>query len=222
MSGAEQAVVVGAARNLEPQSGLQTRYRILREATSLFAERGFQAATIRDIAQNAGVNLAAVNYHFRSKDALYAAVMETALAEWTSEVVATDNLPPFASLEQVVHTIISALISPVIERDGNRYLLRLLAWGMLQAPDAKSTGPTQSFPLVVSRLINPFLPDDFKAKDRLILSQWLVGQCLLVSPILAPGTDVPPGHDASLIERITDLALGGINAFRGPAESTQS
>jgi len=52
----------------------QTRERILDSAERLFADRGF-AASIRDITADAGANIAAVNYYFRSKDELYREAM---------------------------------------------------------------------------------------------------------------------------------------------------
>lgn len=51
-----------------------TKERILEAAERLFAERGFTATSLRSITAAAGVNLAAVNYHFRSKEALLEAV----------------------------------------------------------------------------------------------------------------------------------------------------
>ena len=48
----------------------QTRTAILRAAERLYADRGFADVTLRDIVAEAGVNLAAVNYHFGSKDEL--------------------------------------------------------------------------------------------------------------------------------------------------------
>ncbi|MET1075957.1 MAG: helix-turn-helix domain-containing protein, partial [Umezawaea sp.] len=52
-----------------------TRAALLAAATSLFAERGFEHATVRDIAARAGVNQALLFRYFGSKDALYASVM---------------------------------------------------------------------------------------------------------------------------------------------------
>ena len=52
--------------------------RILRAARELFAENGFRDTTVRDIAKRAGVNGAAINYYFASKEALYAAIFEEA------------------------------------------------------------------------------------------------------------------------------------------------
>ena len=53
-----------------------TRERILDVAERLFADRGFPATPLRDITNEARVNLASVNYHFGSKESLLAAVLE--------------------------------------------------------------------------------------------------------------------------------------------------
>jgi AcrR family transcriptional regulator len=54
------------------------RDQILSAARELFAENGFRDTTVRGIARRAGVNGAAVNYYFRSKEALYEAVFDQA------------------------------------------------------------------------------------------------------------------------------------------------
>ncbi len=51
-------------------SAPSTKEKILDAAERLFAENGFEATSLRDITREAGVNLAAVNYHFHSKDDL--------------------------------------------------------------------------------------------------------------------------------------------------------
>jgi AcrR family transcriptional regulator len=55
----------------------RTRALILDAAERLYAERGFGDVTLRDIVAAAGVNLAAVNYHFGSKDELIAELFAT-------------------------------------------------------------------------------------------------------------------------------------------------
>src|SRR5215475_8390163 len=54
-----------------------TRSSILAAAERLYAERGFSDVTLRDIVSEANVNLAAVNYHFGSKDELIAELFVT-------------------------------------------------------------------------------------------------------------------------------------------------
>jgi len=53
-----------------------TKTRILNTAEKLFAGKGFHSTSLRDITKDAGVNLAAVNYHFGSKDALFEEVFK--------------------------------------------------------------------------------------------------------------------------------------------------
>ena len=58
-----------------------TVQRILDAAEVLFAQKGFAETSLRAITSRAGVNLAAVNYHFGSKEALVQAVFERYLTQ---------------------------------------------------------------------------------------------------------------------------------------------
>ena len=59
-----------------PYSNSHTQNRILEAAGEVFADVGFRCATIRKICERAGVNVAAINYHFRSKEVLYSEVLK--------------------------------------------------------------------------------------------------------------------------------------------------
>ena len=54
-----------------------TRERLLSAATSLFSQKGFAGASVRDICTAAEANIAAINYYFGSKEALYAEVVQS-------------------------------------------------------------------------------------------------------------------------------------------------
>ena len=69
----------------------ETRQRILDAAAEVFAEHGFQASTVRDICHRAEANVAAVNYHFGDKEALYNEVFR-----YTSRIT-LETYPPFAA-----------------------------------------------------------------------------------------------------------------------------
>ena len=63
----------------EEHSSAETRRRVLEAAEQLFAVRGIEAVSIRDITHAAGVNLAAINYHFGTKQGLAAEVFKHCL-----------------------------------------------------------------------------------------------------------------------------------------------
>ncbi len=56
-----------------PGRGDDTRSRLIEAALAVFSERGYAAATTRDLASRAGANVAAIPYHFGGKKALYLA-----------------------------------------------------------------------------------------------------------------------------------------------------
>ena len=62
-----------------------TRQRILDAAEKLFARHGFESTSLRSIIASAGVNLAAIHYHFRSKEGLIGAVIERRFAPVNDE-----------------------------------------------------------------------------------------------------------------------------------------
>ncbi len=65
----------------DPEAHAQTKALVFAAAERLFAVHGFQKVSVRDITAEAGVNLASVNYHFGSKDALLFEIFRTRTAE---------------------------------------------------------------------------------------------------------------------------------------------
>src|SRR5437660_7648714 len=91
-----------------------TKDRILDAAERLLAQHGFEATSLRDITAEADVNLAAVNYHFQSKDALIDAVIARRIEPVNRKRL--DMLAaagPHASVEQ----ILIAFLQPVMGAD---------------------------------------------------------------------------------------------------------
>jgi AcrR family transcriptional regulator len=63
-------------RRAQRDRGAETRAQLIEAALDIFGTRGFEGASTREIAKQAGANLAAIVYHFGSKEALYLAVAE--------------------------------------------------------------------------------------------------------------------------------------------------
>ncbi len=107
-----------------------TAGRIVVEATRLFAEKGYERASIKEISERAGVNIAAVNYHFESKENLFQRIIEQFLSELFVSSRKT-LLPPQSvedlkvRLEVFVRQTIEAIIRQpdvmtIIQREGER------------------------------------------------------------------------------------------------------
>jgi AcrR family transcriptional regulator len=190
-----------------------SRTRILNVAAAAFAQKGFNGVTIRDLAARASVNLAAVNYHFGSKEGLYAAVIDAVLAEWTYEIVLVDELSADTSLSTAIRLIVSALISPVIEHDNAGLLPRLLAWDLLQQPTGATAKLTTPCLAAIERLLEPYFPKDLAHEPRALMARWLASQCLLLSVTSAgEGMQAAPDHAARdrLAEKVADMAMHGL------------
>jgi AcrR family transcriptional regulator len=93
----------------------RTRALILDAAERLYAERGFGDVTLRDIVAAAGVNLAAVNYHFGSKDELIAELFVTRGIATNRERLAELKAAEAAGGGQAdVKAILRALVGPTL------------------------------------------------------------------------------------------------------------
>jgi AcrR family transcriptional regulator len=71
----------------------ETKARLQREAQRLFALHGFRGASVRDITRAAQANLGAITYHFGTKEALHAAVVESVFAQVAERVEAAARQP---------------------------------------------------------------------------------------------------------------------------------
>ena len=116
-------------RAVKPQH--ETRTRILDAAEELFMQHGFEGTSMRLLTAKAGVNLAAVNYHFGSKDALIEAVFRRRLDPMNTARIAALEALEAAGRPLSPDSIIRAFVGEglrMIEdtRTGGRNFIRLL------------------------------------------------------------------------------------------------
>ncbi len=95
-----------------------TKERILEVAGHLFAEKGFDATSMRDITDAAGVNLASVNYHFGSKEGLISAVFERLLVSVNKARLAMlDEIEGGAEGRRPgLEAVLEAFVRPAVEQ----------------------------------------------------------------------------------------------------------
>ncbi len=101
--------------------GSDTKQRILDIAERLFAENGYAATSLRDITSAARVNLAAVHYHFGSKEALAQAVIGRRLTPLNeARLKALDELERAGGRDLTVADIVAAFIAPALKLSRER------------------------------------------------------------------------------------------------------
>jgi AcrR family transcriptional regulator len=71
---------------MDPQKSLSNREALLLGAKKCLLEKGYNRTTARDIASAAGVSLAAIGYHFSSKEALLTEALLLAFGEWDQDL----------------------------------------------------------------------------------------------------------------------------------------
>ena len=118
-----------------------TRDRVCDAAERLFGEHGFSNTSLRHITEEAGANLAAVNYHFGSKEDLYREVLLRRLRPMN-----TERLTLLTQAEQLagdqpvpVRAILVTFIRPLLHRaagaeSGGRSFLRLISRHLMDPP----------------------------------------------------------------------------------------
>ena len=98
----------------EIEKNTSTEERIKDAARRVFTQKGYAATRTRDIAEEAGLNLALINYYFRSKEKLFDLIIVEHLQMFIHSVMVIVN-DPKTSLKQKMETLISHYIDMLIE-----------------------------------------------------------------------------------------------------------
>ena len=121
-----------------------TKGRILAAAEAVFAARGFEGASTREIAAHAGVNISSLHYHWSSKDALYVAVFQDVFDRLTNLLRGTlGRLAEERSREVVVARVMGELVAFLADNPTVPKLLvrRLLESDVALGVDRDVLGP---------------------------------------------------------------------------------
>ncbi len=158
---------------------VETRLRLLDAAMDVFAARGYESATVREITDRAKANQAAINYHFGSKAALYAAAIDAALEQSLRPL---DALPsPRTSRQASLHALVSSLVGAALRGEPESVHLQLLSNELLR--------PTGALRVVI--------------RDALVMRSRPLGRSLAA---LTEGQPVDPAEKTSVDDR-DELAL---------------
>jgi AcrR family transcriptional regulator len=107
-----------AVKTLRERQAEATRQLLVSTARELFTERGYQATSVEEIIQRAGVARGALYHHFSGKDALFRAVYDEVQAETASAVVAAAlaGPEPWAGVRAGLSAFLDACLEPAFRR----------------------------------------------------------------------------------------------------------
>jgi len=199
---------------------LGTKQRLLDAATKIFAEDGLRQAKTRDIVARAKTNLAAVNYHFGGKEALYTAVVrhhaERALAEHPTQLA-----PGFATLppDRALRVFVRGMLGRLLDDDPTHAFPRLLAREMLD-PTPALAGLAESFArpqaAALTRLVATLLGERRPSRESELCTVSIVSQCMNlyfqrpVIRVLFPDLPIDKTAIDRLADHICEFSLAGI------------
>lgn len=205
------------------KDGNLTKKRLLKAASTIFAERGYNDANIADICHRAGANIAAVNYHFRNKETLYSEVLRYNFDKLMQAYPTNGGLPDNAAAEDRLYVLILALLHRPFD-DGR------LGEGF-QLAIRELVSPTDIFTTTYGELVKPIreqthtlirrMLGECATEDQVLYCEIsIMNQCLSANFIkgrreLLFGREHLTDDDLQQLARhITDFSLGGILAIR--------
>jgi AcrR family transcriptional regulator len=194
------------------------RHRILSAAGQEFAERGYEAATVRDICLAAGVNIAAVNYYFGDKRRLYIESVKHAHQQRAAEVPLPDASGRPAA--ERLHDFIDTTLQRMLGFSEQPWQVRLMLREVLQ--------PTEACREMVEDYVRPHFAVLVSILDELCqgrlphselrrVAMSIIGQCFLyraagdVVGMLVPRGEINALHTPKqLADHITRFSLAAL------------
>ncbi len=158
-----------------------TRQRILEAAGEIFADSGFRQTTVRQISARAGVNIAAINYHFQSKDNLYLETLrywkDVAFAKYPGELGTSEADEPEKRLEGIIRAFVFRILDGGVESRFGRLMAREFS-EPTAALDVIVEETARPIFHLITALVGPITGRDPASDTVLYCSASIVGQCL--------------------------------------------
>ena len=196
-----------------------TKQRLLEAAGEVFAAHGFRAATVREICERAGANVAAINYHFGDKEGLYFAVLKSCSEAALQKYPPTLGLGPNATSEERLHAFVRSLLFRIADKGQPSWHGKLIAHEM--------TEPTKALTALIDKVYGPALKQletivrelVGRRAPVMVIRQCqlsVLGQCLYfhyARPAIQhihPEQGFEPADIERLAKHITQFSLAGI------------
>lgn len=200
-----------------------TKARLIEAAGEVFARYGFRASTVRQICKRAHANIGSVNYHFRDKEGLYAALLtysrQLALSKYPPDLGLSRNATPEEKLRAYIRSFLLRLMAEGLPAWHGKLMAQEIAdpTGALDQMVQNSILPLYKYlAAIVRELMHEEEPPHAEDSDATFLTALsIAGQCLhyyiarhIIEAIRPRGFD--PNRIEQIADHITRFSLGGI------------
>jgi len=204
----------------EQSASEQTRMRLIEAAREVFSQCGFQGATVREICRRADANVAAVNYHFGSKDALLAEALNFNQLKALQLANLSVDAGPETRLRLFIHDFMLMLLDENSASRQCRMMARELAdpTPALDKIVSEAIAPLHEF---LGKLVQEIVGDGMSLAERQRCVHSLFGQCLFYHhshPVLQrlyPELNYDREEIEAIAKHIADFSLAALRALTG-------
>lgn len=201
------------------------RTRLLETAGEIFAEKGFTAATVREICSAAGANVASVNYYFGDKQGLYIEAVKHAHGcrfndpppQWH------EGTPP----EQKLRDFVFNMLTHLLDQSGPPWNVKLIMREMIEPSEAcraLTEEKIRPMAMVLMSIVRELLPSDTPLPKLQMTAFSIIGQCLFyrTQEHIARYLIGAEAFNAFTIPQLTDHIVGlSLTALGRPSPTPQ-
>ena len=208
-----------------------TRERLLESACEVFAKKGYRDATVADICERAGANVAAINYYFGDKKSLYVEAWRLSFNRSLEAYPPDNGIPSDACAEERLRGRILAVMRRLADPKNNEFEIiwreQMNPTGLLSEVMRKSIEPLRE---ELGHIIRELLGESTSERQVLLCERSIMAQCFDVmirarrrGVFMAAGIKTgqlpeEPGIE-TVAEHITRFSLAGIREIRRQVET---
>ena len=196
--------------------------QILDAAGEVFSEKGFKQTTVREVCAKAGVNLAAINYHFGDKERLYIEAVKEARNVLERAVPLPDDVDhsdPETALRSFIYTLAGRMLNPNVESWRHGLLVREFM-NPSRACEEMMQESIVPFMDGLLSIIRQLVPADVPEHTIRQLGFSIISQCAYyrlqdrVVSMLTPAEELQTHFTPEVLaEHITRFSLAAIRAY---------
>lgn len=219
----EMTMSLETTKEAEKDPSRVTQHRLLNAGAEVFAEHGFQQASIREICRRAQANVAAVHYHYGDKEKLYEEVIRQQVSAMFERFPFKDAMDATRPPEERLRAFLYAFFSRLLEAGSSGCIGRLVAREMLEQSVVldrlvkELIRPQQQLLAgIVRDLLGPEAPEDRVA----FCTRSILGQCVfylharpVIQRLYPEFKDKLPEVE-TLAEHVLRFSLSGLHGFK--------